>query len=157
MAYGARIRIGDIEVKSGGGADANDIEVLSFHWGVSQLGSGADARVQIQEFSFVKRTDAASPALFRQCCTREPVREATFRVFQLHGEPRQCLAYTFTDVQITSVRPGGSSQAHDDFPLEEVSLGFGRCEIAYWSEGADGRVIGEPVRSGGDVGPARTR
>jgi type VI secretion system secreted protein Hcp len=134
----------------GGESPADAIEVLSFHWGVSQLGSrggtaGGAGQAHVQDFSFVKRADAASPLLFLRCCTGERLAEAVFLVRRESGERRECLRYTFHDVRVASVRPGGSSQAADDFPAEEISLSFARCEVDHWLETADGTAIGEPV------------
>jgi type VI secretion system secreted protein Hcp len=104
--------------------------------------------VQAQEFSFVKRVDATSPILLQRCWTGEHSADAVFMVRQSHGEPRECLKYTFRDVVVSAVRPGGSSEAEDEFPAEEISLRFAHCALEYWSEGADGRVAVEPVHSG---------
>jgi type VI secretion system secreted protein Hcp len=154
MPYEAFIRISGIARRAAGGSDADDIHVRSFHWGVSQLGPVASSagsgtgQAQAQEFSFVKRVDATSPVILQRCWVGAQLPDAVFTVRQTHGEPRECVTYTFREVRITAVRPGGSSEAEDDFPAEEISLSFAQCALEYWSEEADGRVVVGPVGSG---------
>jgi type VI secretion system secreted protein Hcp len=145
MSYGALIRIAGLRAGSHD-TDGEEIEVLSFHWGVSPLGA-AETHPEIQEFAFVKQVDAASPSLFLRCRDRQRVPEAVFNVARVRGRQRRCLRYTFTGVLISSVRQGGSSQGDEEFPVEEVSLTFDHCELDYWWEHADGGVIGEVVHA----------
>jgi type VI secretion system secreted protein Hcp len=154
MPFEAVIRLSGIARPVPANTPSDTIHVRSFHWGVSQLsapdgGSGSSAgTVQVQEFSFVKRVDATSPLLLRQCRTGGHLSEAVFTVRQARGDVRECLTYTFRDVCISAVRPGGSSEAEDDFPAEEISLSFADCALEYTSQGSDGRAVIAPIHSG---------
>jgi type VI protein secretion system component Hcp len=41
------------------------------------------------------------------------------------------MTYKMTDVLVSSVRPGGSSQGGDALPLEEVSVRFSKVQLEY--------------------------
>jgi type VI secretion system secreted protein Hcp len=47
------------------------------------------------------------------------------------GDKTKYMEYKFSDVIISSVRPGGSSQGGESLPLEEISLNYAKCEVIY--------------------------
>lgn len=134
MPFEAFLRIGDIEGESTAEDHAGEIDVVSYHWGASRPHDTGPPVVH--DFSFVKRVDATSPALFTMCCSGERAATAVFVARRRSGTPPDFLRYTFTDVAIVSVRPGGSAEARDDVPIEEVTLAFRKCEIDYRRPGA---------------------
>jgi len=145
MPFEAFIRIGDIGGESTAAGHTGEIDVVSYHWGASRPQESGPAVVH--DFSFVKRADVASPALFTLCCSGERTGNAVFVARRRSGEPRDFLRYSFADVAVVSVRPGGSAQARDDVPLEEVTLTFRKCEIDYFrSDSGD-----ESSRGGWDL------
>ncbi len=158
MAFDAYIKIGDYKGESGDNKHKDWIEVLSFHWGVSQSGTssfgggGGAGRANVQDFSFVKRTDKASPVLFQSCCEGSHIKETTFVIRKAGGAQLEYLTYKFSDALITRVSPGGSSHGADEIPLEEVSLNFAKCTIDYQPQGADGKAAGGPIHGGWDLG-----
>jgi type VI secretion system secreted protein Hcp len=115
------------------------IEILSFSWGVSQaMGGAASAtgahsgqRVDISDFSFVHSLDKASPKLFLSCCQGEHIADATLELCKAGGDKQKYMTYKLTDVIVSGVRPGGSSQGGDSLPLEEVSVRFGKVNLEY--------------------------
>lgn len=154
MAFDAFIKLGDIKGESTDSKHKDEIEVYSFHWGATNTGmgghgsGGGSGKVQVHDFSFIKKIDKASPVLFMKCCTGEHTKEGTFVVRKAGGTQLEYLKIKFYDILISSVRPGGSSQGSDDIPLEEVSLNFGKVEIDYQPQGADGKAAGGPVHGG---------
>lgn len=136
MPFEAFLRIDGVEGESAAAGQAGAIDVVSFHWGASRPQESLPAVVH--DFSFVKRVDAASPTLFTMCCRGDRAATAVFVARRKSGEPRDFLRYTFTDVAVVSVRPGGSAEARDDVPLEEVTLAFRACEVECWPAGAKG-------------------
>jgi len=151
MSFDAFIKIQGVEGESLDSSHKNEIEVLSFSWGATQsgtssYGSGAGAgRADVHNFSFVKKIDKASPLLFMKLCQGEHIPEATFVVRKAGGEQLEYLEYKFTDVLVSSVRPGGSANGGDEIPLEEVSIDFGKVNIKYQPQGKDGKAQGGPV------------
>jgi len=114
-----------------------EITVLSYHWGASRPDDTGPAVVH--DFSFVKHVDPATPALFTMCCSGERADTAVFLARRKTTGPDEVLQYTFTDVAVVAVRPGGSAEARDDMPIEEVTLTFRKCEIDYRRAGESSR------------------
>jgi type VI secretion system secreted protein Hcp len=156
MAFDSFLKIDTIRGESQDKAHKDEIEILSFHWGVTQTGTwgkgtgGGGGKCNHDNFSFVKRIDKASIPLFKKCCTGEHIPSALFTVRKAGGDKVEYLTYKFTDLMITSVRPGGASQGPDEIPLEEVSIGYGKCELKYIPQTAQGGGTG-PVTGGWDL------
>jgi type VI secretion system secreted protein Hcp len=116
------------------------IEVLSFSWGVSQGAGGAarstggaatGGRTDHQDFSITKYLDKASPKLFLACSNGEHIPEVTLALHRATGDKQKYMEYKMSDVLISSVSPGGSSQGADSLPLEQVSFNYGKIELTY--------------------------
>ena len=157
MAFDSFIKIGDVKGESGDSKHKDEIEVLSFHFGVMNAGTsghgsgGGAGKAQLADFSFVKKVDKASPVLFQHCATGQHIKDATFVVRRAGGTQLEYLKIKLTDVLVSSVRPGGSSQGADDVPLEEVALNFTQIHVDYQPQGPDGKAQGGPVHGGWDV------
>jgi type VI secretion system secreted protein Hcp len=157
MAFDAFLKLGDIKGESGDSKHKEEIEVLSFSYGVVNTGSssggsgGGSGRADLSDFTLVKRVDKSSPVLFQHCATGTHIKEATFVVRKAGGEQLEYLKIKLADVLVSSVRPGGSSQGADTIPLEEVSLNFTQIHVDYQPQGADGKALGGPIHGGWDV------
>jgi len=153
MPFDAFMKIGDIQGEAKDKKHRGEIDVLSFHWSAMQVGTwskgggGGAGKVQIENFAFVKRIDRSTPVLFIKCCSGEHIPSAVFTVRKAGGTQIEYLNITFTDILITSVRPGGASTGPDEIPLEEVTFDFAQCEINYTEQNVQGHGAGR-VRSG---------
>ena len=149
MAFDAFIKIGNIKGESTDLKHKDEIEVLSFSWGViqpSQQGGRAAGRADVQDFTIVKRLDKSSPLLFAAACHGDHFNEATFTARKAGKEPLEFYKVTMTDVLISSVSPGGSAGG-EALPLEEVRLNFGALTIEFTSQNADGSAGGKVTAS----------
>src|SRR5262245_55399631 len=82
MPFDAFLKIDGIEGDSADKSHPNEIEIYSFHWGVSQTGSGGGGgggagKAVSQDFHFAMATSKASPKLMLACATGEHLRDAT--------------------------------------------------------------------------------
>jgi type VI secretion system secreted protein Hcp len=83
MAIDIFAKIGDIKGESLDDTHKEEIEVLSFSWGVTNAGSsgagggGGAGKATFQDLSIVHKIDKASPNLLQACATGEHVKEAT--------------------------------------------------------------------------------
>jgi type VI secretion system secreted protein Hcp len=158
MAVDMYLKMSDIKGESSDSKHKGEIDVLSFHWGVTQQGTagrgggGGAGKAQVSDFSIVKKYDAASPVLFQKCCTGEHIKEALFTARKAGGAQLEYLKIKLSDVLISSVRPGASAHGADDVPMEEVGMNFAKCEIDYQPQGPDGKAAGGPIHGGWDVG-----
>ena len=156
MAFDCFLKLDGIAGESKDQNHQGEIDVLIFSWGTTQTGAGAygggsgSGKVSVSDFSFVHRFDSASPLLFQNCCTGDHIDTATLTLRKAGGPSAlEYLVYTFSDVLISSVQPGGSS-AGDDVPLESVSLNFAKLSIDYKPQQDDG-TAGGTVHGGWDL------
>jgi type VI secretion system secreted protein Hcp len=129
--------------------DKKAFEIFSFSWGVSNpttVGSGTGGmsagKASISSFNIMKKTDAASPALFLACASGShyPTMEVVMRKSS-GANKLEFLTYTFSEVLVESVQWSGSSGG-DDTPTESVSFAFGKVEVSYQPQDATGAAEG---------------
>jgi type VI secretion system secreted protein Hcp len=147
-AFDAFLKIEGIPGESTDKVHYKEIEVLSFHWGISRSGSGGSGgrgRAQIQDFQIVKHVDAATPLLFDAVCSGQSIKEAVFTVRKATEGASDFYKVQFQDVLISSAAPAGTAGG-EDLPMEQVSLDFGAVEIEYTKQNPNG-TPGETVQS----------
>lgn len=125
-------------------------EIFSFSWGASnpttvgsQGGGMGAGKVSVSSFNIMKKSDAASPALFLACCNGDHIGTAHVVLRKAGGAPVEYLTYDFTEVMVESIQWSGSSGG-DDTPTESVSLAFGKVEAKYTPQDAKG-AKGTPI------------
>jgi type VI secretion system secreted protein Hcp len=141
MAFDAFLKVNGGNVKGESTDDKHKewIEILSFSWGVSQMGSGAASsggslsseRADFADFSIVKTLDNASPQLYLACSNGTHLGDIELELCRAGGEKEKYMSYKMEDVLVTSARPGGSSQGGEALPLEEVSFRYGKITWEY--------------------------
>lgn len=143
------LRIPTVDGESTSKGYEKQIDVLAWSWGMSNSGTthtggGAGAgKANVQDFSFTKNLDSASPVLMLAALTGTIYPEATFTV--LRPIPNKTtvnyeyLKLKLENVLVTSVS-GGGGNAQDKL-TENVTLNFSKFTLEY-----------RPVDSGGVVG-----
>jgi type VI secretion system secreted protein Hcp len=139
MAFDAFLQISTIPGESTDDAHADWIEVLSYSHGVAQPASGSVSsggaisaeRCDHSEFSIVKSLDKASPKLALACSNGEHIDEIKMELCRAGGDKNKYMEYKMEGVLVASVRPGGSSQAEESLPLEEVSFRYNKISWTY--------------------------
>jgi type VI secretion system secreted protein Hcp len=154
------IRTDDIFRQQAGGPGLcpDAIPIVSWSFGeiyptsTTTTGSARVAgRVQMQDLKFSMRTNKASVTLFQDCATGTPIRSAVLIARGVFANQQvQFLKITLTDVLVTSFVNIGNSGSTQAYPIEEVSLNFGKIQIEYVEIGSDGKPKA-PVRGGYDV------
>ena len=110
MASDIFAKIGDIKGESADAKHKDEIEVLSFSWGVTNgatigAGGGAGAgRATFQDLSIVHAIDKASPLLLKACATGVHLKEATITHRKAGKGQQEYLVVKMNDVVITSVQ-----------------------------------------------------
>jgi type VI secretion system secreted protein Hcp len=147
MAVDQFIKINGIEGESKDDKHKNEIDVLAWSWGASQSGSmhggggGGSGKVSVQDLSFVKYIDKATPPLFLHCCNGKHIPDATLVVRKAGENPLEYLKIKMTDVIVTSVSTGGSGG--EDRLTENVTLNFAKVEASYTEQTKKGGGSGE--------------
>lgn len=180
MAFDAFLKLGDIKGESLDDKHRNQIDILSFSWGMSQTGvsatggGGGAGKVHVHDITFHKKTDASSPVLFIHCASGAHIKEATLVVRKAGGIQLEYLKIKLTDVLVSSYKPQGTREitgntigvdsgaaaafgdgsvvpAADQIPTDQFTLNFAKIEFSYQPQGADGKAQGGPVMAGWDV------
>jgi type VI secretion system secreted protein Hcp len=143
MASDIFAKIGDIKGESLDVKHKDEIEVLSFSWGVTNatappFGGGAGAgKATFQDLSIVHRIDKASPLLMQACATGEHLKEATITHRKAGKGQQEFFIVKMNDVIITGVTHSGGI---DQPGSESVSLAFAKVDLEYRPQKADGSL-----------------
>jgi type VI secretion system secreted protein Hcp len=155
MAVDAFLKLDGIKGESTDDKHKDEIDVLSWSWGLSQTGTlafgggGGASKVQFQDFHFTSSISKASPLLFLGCATGEHIKEATITARKAGEKQQDFLIIKMNDVLITSYQTGGSSQS-DALPTDQFSLNFAKIEYSYIPQKPDGGLA-SPVGGGWDL------
>ena len=143
MAADIFAKLGDIKGESTDAKHKDEIEVLSFSWGVTNGGSastpgggGGTGKATPQDLSIVHAIDKASPALLRACATGIHLKEATITHRKAGKGQIEYLIVKLSDVLVTAVNHGGSDHGNS----ENVSLSFAKIALEYRPQKADGSL-----------------
>jgi type VI secretion system secreted protein Hcp len=139
MASDIFAKIGDIKGESIDDKHKDEIEVLSYSWGVSNPGNihgGAAGKATFQDLSITHHIDKASPQLMRACATGEHLKEATITQRKAGKGQLEFLVIKMNDVIITGVTH--SSEASQT--SEHVAIQFAKVDLEYKPQKADGSL-----------------
>ena len=148
MAVDMFLKIDTVEGEAQDTKHKKEIDVLSWSWGMNNNGSahvggGAGAgKVNVQDLTFTKWVDSASPKLFLACCSGKHFKDATLIVRKAGDKPVEYLKLKMDGVFIASVSTGGSGG--EDRLTENVTLNFSKVSLDYVPQddkGAPGTAI----------------
>jgi len=150
MAVDMFMKLGDIKGESRDNSRKDEIEVLAWHWGLTQGGSmhtgsgGGAGKVNVQDISFTKYVDKASPPIMLACTKGTHLDSAVLTVRKAGGDnPLEYYKITLTGVMVSSYATGGSGGA-DRF-TENVTLHFEQFHVEYQPQNAKGAKEGGVV------------
>jgi type VI secretion system secreted protein Hcp len=142
MASDIFAKLGDIKGESLDSKHKDEIEVLSFSWGVTNAGSmahgsgGGEGKATFHDLSFVHNIDKASPILMQACATGAHIKEATITHRKAGKGQQEFMIVKMNDVIITGVTHGGSG----DGASENVSMAFAKVAVEYKPQKPDGSL-----------------
>jgi type VI secretion system secreted protein Hcp len=143
MASDIFAKLGDIKGESVDAKHKDEIEVLSFSWGVTNAvnlatgGGGGSGKATFQDLSIVHSIDKASPKLLQACATGTHLKDATITHRKAGKGQQEFLIVKMNDIIITSVTHGGSSGQPAP---ETVTLAFAKVELEYKPQKPDGSL-----------------
>jgi len=143
MASDIFAKLGDIKGESLDDKHKDEIEVLSFSWGVTNAGvnagggGGGAGKATFQDLSIVHTVDKASPLLLKACATGTHLKDATITHRKAGKGQNEYLVVKLNDVIITGVTHGGASGQP---PSESVTLAFAKVDIEYKPQKPDGSL-----------------
>jgi type VI secretion system secreted protein Hcp len=154
MAMDIVIKIDGFKGESKVDGHKDSIDVLAWSWGLSNSGSfhigggGGTGKANVQDLSFTKWLDAASPDLMLACATGKHIKKATLTVRKAGDKPLEYWKIELSDLMISSVSSGGSGG--EDRLTENVSLNFAKVEVTYAGQDEKGGKA-EPKTTGFDI------
>ena len=143
MASDIFAKIGDIKGESLDDKHKDEIELLSWSWGVTNAkapltgSGGGKGKATFHDLSFTHKIDKASPLLLKGCATGQHLKEATITRRKAGKGQQEYLVIKMNDVVITSVAEeddGGSGQ------VEAVTLAFAKVDLEYRPQKQDGSL-----------------
>ena len=144
MASDIFAKIGDIKGESLDSKHKDEVEVLSWSWGVQQTGTmahgggGGEGKANFNDFNFTHHIDKASPNLLRACATGEHIKDATITARKAGKGQQEFLIIKMNDVIVTSVAVSGSGDTAA--MAESIALRFGKVNVEYKPQKADGSL-----------------
>jgi type VI secretion system secreted protein Hcp len=149
------LKIDGIPGESTDSKHKDEIELVSFSWGLSNVHGHAGGavgassrRADFQDFHFTRPFDKASPQLFLACASGKHIKEANLSVRRAGKSQVEYLKIKFSDVLITTVQDGAGG---GDAPQESVGLAFGRIDLEYHPQKASGAAAAA-LKAGWDLG-----
>jgi type VI secretion system secreted protein Hcp len=111
----------------------DEIEVLSWSWGMSNSGTlgggGSAGAVSFEDISITKEVDKATPLLMQKCASGQHVFQVFLYVAPAGSPMDNFLIIEIPEALVTSVKT--SVPVGDAVPVEEVTLNFAQVEITY--------------------------
>lgn len=154
MAYDAFLKLDGIDGEVSAKGYEKWIEVFSFSWGASNVGTNASGggggagKVSMQDIHFTQGFSKASPLLFLKCATGEHIKEGTLSLRKAGGDANasEFLKIKLEDLLVSSVQHAGAERG-DETPMEDVSLNFAKIQMQYTAPDGSTVEMGWDVRS----------
>jgi len=145
MATDIHVKIDGIKGEATTDKHKDEIEVLSWHWGVthpvSYSGTGmSGGKANVQDLSIEKHIDKASPNLWKYCLNGKHLPEITLTQRRSGEGAIDYVKITLKDAMISAVQTSGASGG--EVPRESVTIAFGNVDYDYTPQKADGKPDG---------------
>lgn len=136
--YEVHLNLGSVQGESSSKAHPNEIEVISFSWGLSnsairsaQGGTTKGGKVSINEITLVKHTDKSTPLLVNAVASCQTFPTATISLSKSTGgkKPEDYFIIKMNNAYISSLQL--SSPAAEALGTETVSLNFQKITMDY--------------------------
>jgi type VI secretion system secreted protein Hcp len=154
MAVDCFLKIDGIDGESQDDKHKGEIDVLSYSWGATQMGTsaggggGGGGKVNMQDFNFAMEVNKASPLLAKACATGQHLKKVTLTCRKAGGEQQEYLKITMSDLLVSSYQTSGSGG--DVVPVDQIAMNFSKIEFEYKPQKQDGS-LDSPIKSGYDV------
>jgi type VI secretion system secreted protein Hcp len=155
MAVDAFLKLGDLKGESQVKDFEEQIQVLSWSWGMSQTGTthqgsgGGAGKVNVQDMAVTHYVDTASPNIIKACCSGKHFPEATLTLRKAGEEALNYMVIELSDLIVTSVSTGGSDG--EERITENFTLNFGKFKYVYQPQDNKGAKAGGEIEYEADI------
>jgi type VI secretion system secreted protein Hcp len=134
MAFDAFLKLGDIKGESQVKGFENQIQIESFHWGVSNTGTTVGGgtgvgRAAAQDLLLTAGSSKASPELFLACASGDHISEGLLTLRSAGEQQTTLSTIRLTTVMLASYDQAGSDDG--DRPMDEFALRYQKLEFTY--------------------------
>lgn len=154
MAVDMFMKLDGVKGESADKTYKDQIDVLAWSWGASNSGSAHVAKgagtgkVNVQDLSFTKYLDAATPDLLLACCNGKHFPKAMLIVRKAGETPVEYLKISMDEVLVSSISTGGSGG--EDRLTENVTFNFAKVKVEYTGQTEKGGK-GKTATMGWDI------
>jgi type VI secretion system secreted protein Hcp len=155
MAIDTFLKLGSIKGESVVKGFEDQIQVLSWGWGMTQSGTmhtasgGGAGKVDVHDLQITKNMDAASPNLALACSKGTHYDTAVLTMRKAGGTALEYVTLTLTDVLVSSY--SCSAQGGADVLSDQVSLNFGKYKFSYQPQDNKGAKKGGSIDATYDI------
>ncbi|MBD8119777.1 type VI secretion system tube protein Hcp [Pseudomonas lutea] len=156
MAIDMFLKLGDVKGESKDSVHKEEIDIYTFQWSMLQSGSmhqgggGGAGKVSIGNLCLTKPLDKSSPNLMMACSSGKHYPEATLTLRKAGGtSPVEYTIITLKEVMVASYETGAGTS--EEVIKERIALNFGKVEVSYQPQKADGTKDGGPVKYGWNI------
>jgi type VI secretion system secreted protein Hcp len=142
MAVDYFLKLDAIDGESQDDKHKNEIQIMSWSWGASQVssvagtgGSGA-GKVDCSDFSIMTYFDKATPKLFKSIGLGTHIKTGTMTATKSGAEGKPYLKVDFKEMFVTSLQISGSSEV----PTVSLSFSYNEIKIDYSTQNEQGNV-----------------
>lgn len=126
------------ETKDKAQSTNKDCDILAWSWGESNAGSfhmgsgGGSGKVNVQDLSFTKYIDCASPAIWAHCAKGDHIDKCVLLVRKAGGKQEKYVEITMEKCLLTSVSTGGNGGV--ERLTERCTLNFAMVKFEYFTQ-----------------------
>jgi type VI secretion system secreted protein Hcp len=146
MAVDMFLKLDGIKGESQDSKHKDEIEILSFSWGLGQAREKGGGRINETEFSIVKLLDSATPQMIETMCHGTSLGSGVLTVRKAGEKPLEYIKIKLTDVFIANYQTVASGGAAG-LPTEQVSFAFSNVELTATQQKPDGSMGSEVTTS----------
>ena len=149
------LKLDGIQGESADNKHKGEIDVESFHWGVSQPhslgggGGGGTGKATFNDLNVSTHVHKHSAGLQAACEGGKHIAKGVLVVRKAGEKPQEYLKITLTDVLVSSYNLSDHAGGNE-LPSESFSLGYSKIEFEYSPQKADG-TLDAATKSGWDV------
>lgn len=153
MSVDMFLKIDGIPGESTDDKHKNEIDVLSWSWGMQQSGTrqagpgGGSGKVSISDMTFSKYVDKATHNIIAACASGKHIAEALLTVRKAGGDSQvEYMKITMKEIIVSSYSTGGNKDGLDRVE-ESVTLNFAEFKVEYTEQTKEG-TPGSTVSAG---------
>ena len=145
MATDIHVKMDGIKGEANADGHKEELEVLSWTWGVTHpvgsAGGGLSAgRANVQDLTFEKFVDKATPNLLKYCLNGKHLPEVLLTQRRSGEGAIEYIKIKLKDAMVSGVHNNGMNGG--EVPRESVTLAFAGVEYEYTPQKADGKTDG---------------